>query len=245
MIKLIGLGRLTNAMHYEFMIEFDASIMAVGITPDKLDIEQSYKLWKASFLIEEQAMKNVKTSVLTPSIVAAKKTRGNLYTGLKHNITAMKFHYDASFRIAAERILLVFEEYGNPTKLNYKAETGILRSLIGDLEAKLSADMAKLGTTHWIAPLKQANLEVEKLIGNRTDEELMQPSISMSEARLAVDPLYKEVISRIDALAKIKGGALFTGFASKHNARIDYYKTIISQSGSRLKTDVDTDSKKL
>lgn len=244
MITTIGLGKLTNPLHYEFMSELDASIIAIGITPDKLDVEQAYKLWKAAYAVEEQAMRNIRTSVLTAAIAAAHKTRGNLYNGLKLNVGAMKYHYDVAFRSAGDRVMLVIDGNDNPTKLNYKAATGVLRSLIGDLEVKLAADMTKLGTAHWIAPLKQANLEVEKLIGNRTDEELMQSSVSMKQARAAVDPLYKELVGRIDALAKIKGGAVFTGFVSKHNARIDYFKNILSQSGSRSKGDSDTEEKK-
>lgn len=244
MITSIALGRLSNALHFEFMTEFDASIVAIGTAPDKLDVEVLYKQWKAAFLVEEQAMKNVKTSVLTVTIAASKKTRGNLYTGLKSSVSGMKHHYDATYRAAADRIMLVIDQYGNPTKMNYKAETGILRSLISDLETKLSADMAKIGASHWVAPLKQANLEVEKLIGSRTDEELTQSAINMKEARAVIDPLYKDLITRIDALATIKGGTMFNGFVSKHNARVDYFKNILSQSGTRPKSVTNTDSPK-
>lgn len=77
----------------------------------------------------------------------------------------------------------MLEQYGNPTRLSYKAETGILRSLIADCKTKLATDMTKIGASHWVAPLEQANSEVENLIGNRTDEELLQSGVNMKEAR--------------------------------------------------------------
>ena len=97
--------------------------------------------------------------------------------------------------------------------------------------------MTKIGASHWVAPLKQANLDVEKLIGNRSDEELAQSGINMKDARTAIDPLYKALVTRIDALAVVKGGTLFTTFINKHNARVDYFKSTVAKSGTRDKTE--------
>ena len=46
MIQSIALTKLSNALHFEFMTEFDLSLVAAGITPDKLDVEAAYKPFK-------------------------------------------------------------------------------------------------------------------------------------------------------------------------------------------------------
>ena len=237
MIETIGLGRLINPLHFEFMSEFDAALIAAGITPDKLDVEVAYKPFKSALTVLDQSMKNVQASVLTKTIVTGDGWRDDLYVGTQYAVWAALYHYDAATRAAAERIDLVLKQYGNPTKLSYKTETGVLRSLVADFENKLAADMTKIGASHWVAPLKQANMDVEKLIGNRTDEELAQSGINMKDARAAIDPLYKAIATRIDALAVVKGGALFTSFINKHNARVDYFKSTIAQSGARAKAE--------
>lgn len=237
MILTIALSRLSNALHFEFLSEFDAALIAAGTTPDKLDVEAAYKAYKSSLTVLDQSMKNVQASVLTKTIVTGDEWRDGLYNGVQYTVWAALCHYDAATRAAAERIDLVLKQYGNPTKLSYKAETGVLRSLVTDFETKLAADMTKIGASHWVAPLKQANLDVEKLIGNRSDEELAQSGINMKDARAAIDPLYKALVTRIDALAVVKGGTLFTTFINKHNARVDYFKSTVAKSGTRDKTE--------
>lgn len=237
MIATIGLGRLSNALHFELMTEFDISIATEGYTSHHLDVEVPYMAFKSALSVEDSAMKNVKSSVITKEIAHANQQRNSYYTGMHYSVLGAKYHYDPTVRSAAERIDVVLEQYGNPTRLNYKAETGILRSLVADLEGKLLSDMNLIGAAHWIEPLKQANLEVDSLIGNRTDEELAQSGVNMKEARTAIDPLYNALVTRINALAEVKGGELFTSFVNKHNARIAYFKKIIAQSGQRSKAD--------
>ncbi len=235
MIHTIALTKLSNALHFEFMTEFDLSLVSAGITPDKLDVEAAYKPFKLALGVEDQAMKNAQKSSLTNAIVLADEMRDSLYIGFQYTVLGAQHHYDVETQAAAGRINLVLEQYGNPTKLSYKAESGILRSLVADCKTKLAADMTKIGASHWVAPLEQANLEVENLIGSRTDEELQQSGVSMKEARAAIDPLYKALVTRIDALALVKGGAQFDAFVNKLNARIDYFKTTVAQSGARTK----------
>ena len=235
MIQSIALTKLSNALHFEFMTEFDLSLVAAGITPDKLDVEVAYKPFKLALGVEDQAMKNVQTSNLTKSIVLADEVRDSLFVGFQYTVWGAPHQYDVATRAAADRINLVLEQYGNPTRLSYKAETGILRSLIADCKTKLAADMTKIGASHWVAPLEEANLGVEKLIGSRTDEELLQSGVNMKEARASIDPLYKALVTRIDALAVVKGVAQFDAFVNKLNARIDYFKTTVAQSGARTK----------
>ena len=227
---------MSNALHFEFMTELDASIIAAGTTPDKLDVDVAYKQWKIALANEELAMKNVQGNVLTKSIAAADDLRDDYYLGVHYAVQSAMRHYDAATRASAARINAVLLQYGNPVRLSYKAETGILRSLVSDMETKLAADLTKIGASHWTAPLKQANLEVEKLIGTRTDEELAQSGPAMKDARAVIDPLYRALMTRIDALALIKGGTLFATFISKHNARVAYFNTTIAHSGARAKT---------
>ena len=228
MIGTIKLSRLSNALHFEFMSEFDTSIVSAGCSPDTLDVQAAYTAFKTALLVEDWAMKNVKASVITKEIANADKLREDYYTGMQYSVWGARYHHDMAIRSAADRINLVLEQYGNPTRLNYKAETGILRSLVADLETKLLPDITKIGAEHWVAPLKQANLEVDMLICKRSDEELAQSQVNMKDARAAVDLLYKALIVRINALAEVKGSGLFTSFINVHNARIGYFKKTIA-----------------
>lgn len=235
MIETFSFSKFPNALHYEYMIETDGTILEIGISPDRLDIEADYQLWKASLELEERAMRSVQGSVLTKEIAVANQLRDDYYQGMQHTVLGAQYHYDTAARSSAERIERVIKQYGNPVRMGYKAATGILRSLTSDFEGKLATDMEKVGASHWIAPLKQANLAVETLIGSRSDEELSQSSINMKDARTATDALYKKLIARINALALVKGGEAYEILAQRQNARIAYFKNTIALSGPRAK----------
>lgn len=236
MIEQFNLVKLSNSLHFEYVSEIVTDLFEQVMETNGIDISNERENLKKALAVEDSAMKIVRGSTLTKAIAHADSIREHLYLGIQYAVQSALYHYDDAIHASAERINIVMKQYGNPVKMSYKAESGVLRSLIADFEAKLLPDMVNIGASHWVARLKEANLGVEKLIGSRSEEEISNAGPNMKDARLAVDAAYKQLVIRINAFAVINETPELTAFILRQNARINYYKSTLAQSGSRTKS---------
>jgi SMC interacting uncharacterized protein involved in chromosome segregation len=135
---------------------------------------------------------------------------------------------------AAKAIQRVFDLYGNVRKLSYNEETALLTNLITDLEKpENAAHCATLGITSWISALKAQNDGFQALLNERNREYANKDSGNVKEARLLTDPIYHEIVTRLNAMVTL-------GMASDEakelikelNQKIKYYEsTVDSRSG--------------
>ena len=166
--------------------------------------------------------------------------RDRAIMSIKATVSAMTNHYDRKKSDAAELILNQINKYGaNIARLNYQAETTVIKNLMDDFNdnADLKKALALLGLTDWVEHLNQKNSEFRKNYHNRVDK----LSRGKDDAVKNVRPEAKEVLRQFEA--KVAATHLVLGtpdheqLIKKMNVLADEYNNIRKRRKS--KEDVD------
>ena len=162
-------------------------------------------------------------SELTPEIAALDERRDNAFRGLKSATENALRHFNPAVAAAAKLLYRNLSAHGdNIPGLGYTEETTVLRSLIEDWENKadLKAAVTTVNLNDWLQELKTTNEAFAKLYRERVNQDSQNatPPVSnfrpeaieayrnlfthiSAHATLSSDPVYAELLNRIDNLA--------------------------------------------
>jgi hypothetical protein len=238
-INVLYSNNLRNEEHSMFHIDFTK--LVTQYTPAALGIELKYPAYQAAFGVETQALNVVRASELTDELLDAESERDNTFSGMAGTVKSAMNHFDPEVRVAANRLKVLFDTYGNLTTKPNDQETASIIKLVSELRGNYLADATKLSLTGWINELERKNNTFNSLKGSRYDENASKPQQNLKMARQETDKTYKAIVKRINALIEVNGDTAYAGFVTAVNERIENYQHVLAQRQGRNAKDNESD----
>lgn len=234
-----SLSRLRNEEHFQFQTSLKD--LVVLTTPSTLKIDALFATFLMLYDDESKALDVIQKSAISDNLVDADVLRDETFRGMSDAVKSSLKHFRTEVRSAAQRLQIVFDNYGNIAIKSYDAETAAITSLINDLQGIYAADAAVVGITEWVTELKANNTAFDDLKNNRYSEEANKTQLRMKQVRTSIDAVYYQILERINALIVVEGEANYTVFVNEINKRIDgYNKTLAIRKGKAKKADDNT-----
>ncbi len=233
LIKKVKLHNFRNKEHWQF-IKLALDIF-LKYNPDALNIRELYNELDQLANEEQTAI-----SVELGSAITVKREAADLYRDRMHS---KFYHYVLSFILddeeagefeAAQRVMRIIRQVGNPWKLADHAETTMLIQLGNELQP-YSADLEMIGAQSRLDKLLAANLRFVELDKLCRDDRTNRPSGSVKAVRVKVDPTYTSIIDAINSDVKRYKDDRFDLLITDLNAIVKDYSTLLAQRKSRTK----------
>lgn len=216
----------------------DVETLIVKHTAAELGIDGIFTSFKNALTAEDTALRVELGSSRSKTIEEQDKLRDKtwnaIYTRTKSSLLSPMDDEVAS----AEVVMRILDLNGDIRNLPYNEESAAMSALTTNLLLPANAThLEKVGITAWVNLLKTQNEEFQTLFNERNAEFAGRTSGDVRAARRAVDPLYEQIVDRINALL-ILGTAkpVASIFTADLNERISYYKTTLTARSSRNKS---------
>ncbi|MDD2953976.1 MAG: DUF6261 family protein [Parabacteroides sp.] len=185
-------------------------------------------------------------NVFTVPITEQDALCDRIYKGLSSQVSTMEDHFDPGIAEIARQARVILKKYGDPTRLPYLEESGVLHNLVQELEAfdnvsgsdsdspsEISAEitthrLAALHVDGWVVRLKAENANFLSLFSDRNKQQASIVTGATKVARQATDTAYRNVVRRINALAEVNGDADYIDVINALNTLIDRQKAILA-----------------
>jgi hypothetical protein len=226
-ILTVRASKLRNEEHFQFQTEFKGLVEQQ--TPLSLNIETAWADYLPVFNNEAAVVDAIRKSSFTPKIADADHNRDRLFSGLKNTVKGALNHFNPAVREAAQRVMIVLDNFEGINEKSLDSQTAALTSLITDLTTVYAADVATLGIGDWVTELESANNAFVALTQERYSEEAAKPQFNMKTARTETDAAYRTIIERIDALIIVNGPAAYETFVAELNERVESFNNNIAR----------------
>ncbi len=217
----IDLHALRNDAHFQFHTEFKELVM--GVTPEALKVTSQFDGYMSLYKQEDEAIKKIVKSAISDDIETADRVRDITFRGLVDANKAVLNHFSAEKTGAAKRLQIVFDTYGNLARKPFDEATSAIYNLLQELTGAYAQDVKIVGITDWVQELEANNKKLEALMRERYKESAQRSSLVLKEVRVEVDAAYRATTERIDALALVEGGEVYTKFIRQINVIIEKY----------------------
>jgi hypothetical protein len=141
----------------------------------------------------------------------------------------MLSHFDPAKQQAAESLMIVFDQYGNLTEKGYSQETASMYNFLQEMKGKFATDVATLGLGEWVEYLEQNNLDFERLVMERNEEQSEKTSLKMKAIRRELDDCYVEIVRRFEAITILQSDHTLTPLINKINSNVTRYRNTLAQ----------------
>jgi len=235
-IASIHLVNLRNEEHYQFQTEFDQLVKKH--TADILGIEALYKDYTPLLANEFTALNVVRKSSVTDDLIDANAVRNVTYRGILDTVKGSCNHFDEERQVAAKRLMILFNTFGNVADKSYDEETASLSKLTAELINNYSNAIETLGISTWVEKLQEQNNAFDALKNARYSEDASKTQLSMKDIRLSIDASYRGIVTRINALIIVNGNMMYRDFVTELNIRVDTFNNALAQrKGRNAKTE--------
>lgn len=231
-IAKINANNLRNDGHFQFYTEFRTLVERCGA--DKLKIASQYESFVTQYNDEDVVLKRINKSAYTAEIHEADKYRDEIWRGMADANKSAMNHYSQEVRLAAGRLKIVFDTYGNVARKPLDEETSAIYNILQDLRGKYADDAATVGINGWMDELENANGNLSRLMLGRYDETAGKTDLVMRHVRQKVDDAYHIIIERLNAAIIIEGGENYSEFVSTLNAVVKRYDDLIAQRKGKI-----------
>lgn len=148
------------------------------------------------------ALTPIRKSQHTETIVAEDEKRDRTWRALRATVNAQLLHFHDTNVSIAKRADAIVTTYGDPTRLAYTEETGVLKNLVTDLEEMIvEGNQKRIGIDELVKELKRANEWFTKLLTNREGEKAFKETGISKTTRQAADNAYRNMIEALNAIA--------------------------------------------
>ena len=223
-IQKVDLVGMNNGAHYEFMKVVNDRFAAETTLSTNASAKKAMEALAAALKEEDRCLVISRRNLITDDIRAADKTRDDIFRSLRKAINGFTDAPVADVAKAGKVLKQCVADYAINPAMQLDRETGLLHNFIADLETKHAAEVAKLGLTLYVAPLKEANAKVEQFIVNRTTAQSAVAAGELRQARLATDAAYRHLVKFVNALAMVSGTTDYDALAKFLNEHIDRFK---------------------
>ena len=215
---------INNGAHYEFMKVVSDRFAAETTLSTNASAKKAMEALAAALKEEDRCLVISRRNLITDDIRAADKTRDDIFRSLRKAINGFTDAPVADVAKAGKVLKQCVTDYAINPAMQLDRETGLLHNFIADLETKHAAEVAKLGLTLYVAPLKEANAKVEQFIVDRTTAQSVIAAGELRAARLATDAAYRHLVKFVNALAMVSGTTDYDALAKFLNEHIDRFK---------------------
>ena len=223
-IQKVDLVGMNNGAHYEFMKVVNDRFAAETTLSTNAAAKKAMEALAAALKEEDRCLVISRRNLITDDIRAADKTRDDIFRSLRKAINGFTEAPVADVAKAGKVLKQCVADYSINPAMQLDRETGLLHNFIADLETKHAAEVAKLGLTLYVAPLKEANAKVEQFIVDRTTAQSVIAAGELRAARLATDAAYRHLVKFVNALAMVSGTTDYDALAKFLNEHIDRFK---------------------
>ena len=223
-IQKVDLVGMNNGAHYEFMKVVNDRFAVETTLSTNASAKKAMEALAAALKEEDRCLVISRRNLITDDIRAADKTRDDIFRSLRKAINGFTDAPVADVAKAGKVLKQCVADYAINPAMQLDRETGLLHNFIADLETKHAAEVAKLGLTLYVAPLKKANAKVEQFIVDRTTAQSVIAAGELRAARLATDATYRHLVKLVNALAMVSGTTDYDALAKFLNEHIDRYK---------------------
>ena len=239
-IKHINSTHLRNNEHFQFYTEFYDLVRLEN--PATLNILDQFDHFDECYWNEDKALQKISKNATTEQIKNYdKQHRDPTYRGLVATNKAAINHFDSAMVLAAKRLKVVFDAFGDISKMPLNEETSAIYNLVQELKNNNSEDVTKVGLTKWVNTLEAQNKEFDALVKSRNDENSAKTELKMKEMRKETDKSYKVITTRINASIILEGEDVYVSFVRKLNTFIEKYNMSINQRRGRAAARKDDD----
>ena len=232
-IRTVSLSRLRNGTHAEFHENIKITIEKTGAAT--LGLESLFPLYCAAFSNELESLNFIRKSELTEQISEQDRVRDGIFRGLSDTVKGYRNHFDAQYRVAANKLWNVLLHYGNIARKPLDAQTAAVDDILREFQRPdLAEAIAVLQLQGWTDQLAEENTKFRTLMTDRYSEPAGKTTYRMQTARTETDRYYRGMIMLLEA--KILSGyddPEFNRFIVELNAVIRRYKDILSQEFGR------------
>lgn len=194
---------------------------------NSLGIESFYVEYKKAFTDEVGLLDEIRASEYTEKMSEQDKVRDDIFHGLVNVIKGNTMHYLPDMRVHAKRLAFVLDGYGNIAKKTQSRETAAIDDLVRELRNTRSAELTALRLNDWVNALETENTKYKNLRNLRYTEKIEKPELTMSNARLIVDRLFRSILDYLEASILYFNGNVPQEFIKKINVVSEKYKTKI------------------
>jgi hypothetical protein len=195
---------------------------------DALGIPSLYPSLSELSLNLRQTFQSPAKNPVTDDKEEAESYRDNRYSALVAFVRNASYDSNAEISAAAESIMDVINNVGNPVKLGDSKATAELYNLVARL-SPLAHQINLIGANIRLQELENANREFERLQNEWYKAGAKKISGNVTRIRQQLAPIYKSIVYRINALIEINGDAQYKSFVDAHNKMIEYYRNILAQ----------------
>lgn len=206
--------------------------------PDALNIRV---LW-ATFLIlyadADAATEIIRKSADTALMAEADRVRDCTFRGFLDAVKSARNHFDPQKRAAAEKLMILFDHFGNLARKAPNEETAGIYNLLQEVNGETPTSQASptalpidtLGLRDWATQLAADNGAYETLVKNRNTEVASRTKLRMKEVRSEMQDIYAQIAERIEAAITLNGEMPpFTDFVNELNAFLKRYANVLAQ----------------
>lgn len=218
-INKIHFHHLRNGEHFFFHTEFKNLVEENGA--EVLKIKPQFDLFLSLYKQEDEVAVTIRKSILTADLVQVDRRRNKTFRGLADICRAMLHHFRPEVLLAAKRLKILFDTYGNLSRASTLGKSAAIYNLLQELNGSYNADVQTVGVAEWVAELEVNNKEYENLTMKRFDEATMRSKLVLRKVRQQVDEAYLTITKIIEAQFLLETNEIHRMFIRKLNIIIE------------------------
>ena len=224
-IVRINLKSLRNEAHYQFLAAVTALIVKFPFIASKLG--DLFRLLQSLFAKEDEVVDYIRKSDYSAKIAEADERLDKAVTGFSETVRGALHHFRLEVADAALSLKNLLKPYGDIIHKNYDEELAAVTNLLQDLEGAYATSVALIsGLSEWVTEIKAASENVTTLLALRNTEKAGKPQERMVNVRREIDPVYRDIVAKIEAFTLVESEAEYVPFIRELNELVDRFNKI-------------------
>ena len=231
-IERVYFQSLRNNEHFQCQTEFKALVENYSL--QIINIEQLFnESYLPLYAEEDEAILKISKNTFTEARLEADQRRDNTFRGMVDMNKAALNHFQPEIVESAKRLKILFDTYGNISRMPLQEETAAIYNLLQELGEKFSMDASAVGISQWAGKLEEDNNAYAALVEKSYSEEAAKTELKVKEVRTKIDKVFRQIIDRLEALMLIEGEEKYIEFVRKLNVQLEKYSNMIAQREGR------------
>ena len=233
-ITKIYLSHLHGEEHLGYHTEVRQKLEAFNL--EDIDIKpQMFADYSVAIETEDGSYKIMAKSHYTEPLSLLDTTRDQTVTGMVTQVRSLLTHFDPNIQQAADRVMIVFNAFGNMRKKNYVAETADIINFLQEInEGSIQEDIDLMNLRPWVDKLETDNNAFIRVYETRQEEQVKKDVLERFRiCRINTDECYNAIVNRINAGIVFNGEERYKELVGGLNGIINYYNNILAQRKGR------------
>jgi hypothetical protein len=224
-VSRIYLENLRNEAHYQFIAALIALVVRFPLIGEKLG--DLFELLQRLFAGEDAAVDYIRKSDYSAKIAEADRRLDSAVTGFGETVRGALRHFSPEVVDAAQSLRNLLKTYGNIARKNYDEELAAVTNLLQELDGAYAKKVHSIGNlSEWVMEIHETSATVTALLAQRNTEKANKPQERMVNVRREIDPVYRNIVARIEALSLIEGDVAYAPFINELNALVERFNLI-------------------